>query len=54
LRRNKTAAAGEVRSLKLESRILQGNLLGDPATREVRVYLPAGFSAGKLPLLVDL
>jgi S-formylglutathione hydrolase FrmB len=55
LRRNKTAAAGEVRSLKLESRILQGNLLGDPATREVRVYLPAGFTAAqKLPLLVDL
>jgi S-formylglutathione hydrolase FrmB len=55
MRRNKTAPAGEVRSLFLDSRVLQGNPLGDPARREVRVYLPAGYKAAqKLPLLVDL
>jgi enterochelin esterase-like enzyme len=55
LRRNKSAPAGEVRSLWLDSRILQGNPLGDPPRREVRVYLPSGFAAAqKLPLLVDL
>jgi len=55
MRRNKTVAAGEVRSFTVESRVLQGNPLGDPTAREVRVYLPAGFGAAqKLPLLVDL
>jgi esterase/lipase superfamily enzyme len=55
MRRKKVAPAGEVRSLFVDSRVLQGNPLGDPTTREVRVYLPAGYNpARKLPLLVDL
>jgi S-formylglutathione hydrolase FrmB len=33
---------------------LRGNLLGDPTTREVAVYVPAGSDGAGLPLLVDL
>ncbi len=55
MRRDKTHALGEVRRLTLASRVLGGNLLGDPATRPLDVYVPAGFRAGAhLPLLVDL
>jgi S-formylglutathione hydrolase FrmB len=38
----------------VESQILGANLLGDPATRRVDVYLPAGHDGAGLPLLVDL
>lgn len=55
MRRNRSVPIGEVRSFTIESRVLQGNPLGDPTAREVRVYLPAGYVAGqKLPLLVDI
>ena len=55
MRRNRTVAAGEVRRFIVESKVLRGNLLGDPATRELHVYLPAGFDAAKrCPLLVDI
>jgi len=44
-----------VQRLEIESQALAGNLLGDPARRELAVYLPAGFRPGDhLPLLVDL
>src|SRR5262249_16950667 len=42
MRRNRTVPGGEVRRLTVESGALKGNLLGDPATRELRVYVPAG------------
>ncbi len=35
-------SAGSVSRLIVESEILKGNLLGDPASRAVDVYLPAG------------
>lgn len=55
MRRNRTVSAGEIRRFTIESQALQGNLLGDPATRELRVYLPAGYNEGRrYPLLVDL
>jgi enterochelin esterase-like enzyme len=55
MRRNRTVAVGEIRRLQVDSKVLLGNPLGDPATREVRVYLPAGHRDGSgLPLLVDL
>ncbi|HUL05485.1 MAG TPA: alpha/beta hydrolase-fold protein [Candidatus Acidoferrum sp.] len=55
MRRNRTVPAGEVRRLTVESNALKGNLLGDPTTRELRVYLPAGYDKGRrYPLLVDV
>ncbi len=46
--------AGSVNRIEIESQSLKGNLLGDPATRPVDVYVPAGHSGRDLPLLVDL
>ena len=40
--------------LSIDSRVLRGNLLGDPPTRLVDVYLPPGHTGRGLPLLVDL
>jgi enterochelin esterase-like enzyme len=55
MRRNRTVPAGEVRRLTIESKALKGNLLGDPTTRELRVYLPAGYNKDRrYPLLVDV
>src|SRR5262245_2742463 len=55
MRRNRTVPAGEIRRLTVESKALKGNLLGDPATRELRVYVPAGYDKGRhYPLLVDV
>lgn len=48
---------GRVVELTIESRALAGNLLGDPATRTVAVYLPEGYDdepSRRFPLLVDL
>lgn len=46
---------GRVETLTVESTALAGNLLGDPASRAVPVYLPPGHGDGAgLPLLVDL
>ena len=44
---------GHVTRLTIESQVLQNNMLGDPTTRAVDVYVPAGHDGG-LPLLVDL
>lgn len=55
MRRNRSVPRGQVHRLTLESRILAGNPLGDPVTRELHVYTPAGHESGRhLPLLVDL
>lgn len=55
MRRDRKAARGQVHRLTLDSRILAGNLLGDPTMREIHVYTPAGYESGRhLPLLVDL
>lgn len=55
MRRNRDLPAGEVRRLTIDSRALAGNRLGDPARRELQLYLPAGWDgARRLPLLVDL
>jgi S-formylglutathione hydrolase FrmB len=47
---------GRIESLTVPSEALQGNLLGDPTTRRVAVYLPEGYddSATDYPLFVDL
>ncbi len=35
---------GTVEKVMIDSRALQGNLLGDPATRAVYIYLPPGYA----------
>ncbi|HEY3777858.1 MAG TPA: alpha/beta hydrolase-fold protein [Rhizomicrobium sp.] len=54
MRRDCNAPAGEVHRLTLQSRVLEGNLLGDPPTRIIDAYVPAGTKGDGLPLLVDL
>ncbi len=47
---------GSLETLTIASRALEGNLLGDPTTRQVVVYLPEGYEDGadEYPLMVDL
>jgi S-formylglutathione hydrolase FrmB len=47
-------AIGSVHRVTIESQALKRNMLGDPASRVVDVYLPAGHDGQGLPLLVDL
>ena len=54
MRRDANTPAGTIHRLTLESRVLQGNALGDSRIREIHVYVPAGHSGKNLPLLVDL
>jgi enterochelin esterase-like enzyme len=55
MRRNRSVAQGDVRRFTVESKVLEGNPLGDPTARELRVYLPRGYAEGtRFPLLVDL
>jgi enterochelin esterase-like enzyme len=54
MKRDHTAAPGQIHRLKLESAVLKSNLLGDPIERIVDVYVPAGQDGRGLPLLVDL
>ena len=52
--KDRTAPRGTLHRLTLDSRLLRGNLLGDPAERDVHVHVPAGHDGAGLPLLVDL
>jgi len=54
MRRSPHAARGTLHRLTLDSRVLEGNPLGDSATRDVHVYVPAGHDGRDLPLLVDI
>ena len=47
---------GEIIVLSLESQSLSHNVLGDPITRQIAVYLPSGWRESKkeYPLFVDL
>ena len=45
---------GSVVRVSVASEVLASNMLGDPTTREVDVYVPAGNDGDGLPLLVDL
>ena len=47
-------AAGSVSRLIIKSEVLGTNILGDPTSRAVDVYIPAGHDGRGLPLLVDL
>jgi len=46
--------AGTVTRLTVSSKLLEGNLLGDPTARVIDVYIPHGHDGSGLPLLVDL
>ena len=46
--------AGTVTRITVQSKLLEGNLLGDPTLREIDVYTPHGHDGAGLPLLVDL
>lgn len=53
MRLNRTVPRGQVHRLTLASKVLETNLLGDPAERELHVYTPAGYDErASLPLLV--
>jgi hypothetical protein len=54
MRRQLDTPAGAVRRLKINSALLARNLLGDPATRIIDVFVPQGTDGRGLPLLVDL
>jgi len=55
MRRNRTVPRGQVHRLTHTSKVLEGNLLGDPTERELHVYTPHGYQEGpRLPLLVDV
>ena len=46
---------GRIESFTIESKALAGNMLGDPSTREVHVYLPPNYEPSTgVPLMVDL
>ncbi|HEX3993232.1 MAG TPA: alpha/beta hydrolase-fold protein, partial [Acetobacteraceae bacterium] len=45
---------GSVTRLAVESEVLKSNILGDPTTRVVDIYIPAGHDGHGLPLLVEL
>src|ERR1700722_20253262 len=54
MKRDTSLPEGQVHRLTLERSVLKGNLLGDPTTRIIDVYVPAGHKPDGLPLLVDL
>jgi enterochelin esterase-like enzyme len=53
MRKDRSTPSGTLHRLTLASSILQNNLLGDAADREIHVYVPAGHDGKGLPLLVD-
>lgn len=49
--------AGRIETITIDSAALRSNMLGDPASREVAIYLPPEYDAGKqtdFPLFVDI
>lgn len=54
MQRDPSTPRGTVYSHWLDSTVLKGNLLGDPARRRIDVYVPYGHDGKGLPLLVDL
>jgi enterochelin esterase-like enzyme len=55
MRKDRQAPQGELHRLTIDSKVLTGNMLGEPSRRDVHVYTPAGWDGkARLPLLVDL
>ena len=54
MRKDRSAPQGQVHRLSLASKVLEGNLQGDPLERDLDVYMPPGYDgSNSLPLLVD-
>ncbi|MFZ1990598.1 MAG: alpha/beta hydrolase-fold protein [Alphaproteobacteria bacterium] len=54
MHRDPRVASGRVIRETIETRVLEGNMLGDPTRRSVDIYIPADHDGRSLPLLVDL
>ena len=54
MRRDHAAPQGTVHRFTINSEALKSNMLGDPTSRYVDVYVPPGSDGRGLPLLVDL
>ncbi len=54
MRKQHDGPRGTVHRFLLDSQVLKGNLLGDPAERIIDVYVPHGSDGRGLPLLVDV
>lgn len=54
MRKSDTFPAGAVHQVWVEGPTLATNMLGDPTTRRVDVYVPHGHNGRGLPLLVDI
>jgi enterochelin esterase-like enzyme len=54
VKKDPTTPAGAIHRLSLDSQVLVGNRLGDPARREIAVYVPHGHDGCALPLLVNV
>src|ERR1700743_2945295 len=54
MRKDHSQPRGTVHRLTLDSRAVASNVLGDPTSRIIDVYVPAGRDGKGLPLLVDL
>lgn len=54
MQRDPATPPGSIHRLQLDSRLLKDNLLGDPATRRIDVYVPNGHDGKGLPLLIDI
>ena len=54
MRRHSAIPAGRLDVHTIDSRAVADNMLGDPATRRIDVWIPHGHDGRDLPLLVDL
>ncbi len=54
MQKDPSAPVGAIHRLQLDSKLLQDNLLDEPTTRRVDVYVPHGSDGKGLPLLVDI
>jgi hypothetical protein len=54
MRRDLSAPRGTIHRKTIDSKVLAGNVLGDPRERAIDIYIPHGHDGHGLPLLVDL
>ena len=54
MRRDLSAPHGAIHRKTIDSKVLIGNALNDPTTRQIDIYVPHGHDGRGLPLLVDL
>src|SRR6185312_17073972 len=54
MRRDLSAPAGAIHRRTIDSQVLKQETLGDPTSRLIDIYIPAGHDGRGLPLLVDI